>query len=219
MYKNKLFLQLIVLFFILAPMAFVYSSDKIREGNVDSQEEFGPWIKHGKLVFHYSIIKGKRTGVYMYQCPDGTWITLQKNIKCINELFKNEINTSEVINGFLNTQLTRFLLSTMTPGDCRLIEGSTVSPEYYIPTNKYDIPISLTKEEQEVLRSKLASYVLNNIPLIKGSQWSFKVCVLTNNGGVETWAVKGLLSPFQIQQFNRQQVEKDGTFASIRSIK
>lgn len=164
----------------------------------EANEDFGSWVKHGKLIYQSADLDGARFGWYVYQPQSGGPVFLSGRLDGVNDLLGGEVSQG-FAETFLSEHLASVLVATMAP------VGS------YIVTKKFVDAFSSGDSRVPILRR----YSLEPTPRISGDEWKLDFNVASNLGGIERWHVVGRLSPLRIESFERDIAERNGSFDPI----
>lgn len=166
----------------------------------DAEQDFGPWIKRGKLVYQSVNLKAGRLGAYVYQPGSGNWVLLSGKLDGINLLLSAEISADSVA-PFLNEYLARLLLATMA------------TPRSKIVDKEFLIVYARNGDSNSI--PKLQGYKSDTKPSIAGPNWTLNFNVCSDQGAIERWLITGRLAPLSIRSFAREIVEPNGAFAPL----
>jgi len=196
---------------IVGLQADILSTETVNLETWDSTSDFGPFVKHGKLVQK----SAGNFGGYFYTTPSGKSFFLDNDVFCINEFLKDEINTKDLANKFVTEQLVRLLFSNICIGD-PITKGwadegwGQWPPENTDPVTKASI--------HKKLETKAKSYISDPTPVVVGNKWTVNVNAQRSLGGVVHFRATGTLDPLQITSYTIDVLEPDGTFFPTESM-
>ncbi len=211
MKKNPLLIIGVILLFSICHIFGAENNDDVPPlvQVADSQQNFGPWIKHGKLICRSVRSYTWEFEAYSYQTASGKWIMLD-NIPGINVFLKDEINTKDAVNDFLNLQLSQLLLASFAGSWSSMID------KYF--TDTVDAHAMFLTAPTATQIKKLKAYVSSRIAIVTKNTWTLNMNVLNRLGGVERWSVTGQVEPFQISSFKIEIAEPNGTYPESGGI-
>jgi hypothetical protein len=166
----------------------------------EAGQDFGSWIKRGKLVYQTVNLNAGQLGAYVYQGRSGNWVLLSGRLDGINAILGDEI-AKESAARFLDENLARLLLATMAPPRSSIIDKEFLT--IYVPSG----------DSNSV--AKLQRYKSDAKPVVAGNDWTLEFNVASDRGGIEHWRVTGRLAPFSIQSFSREIAESNGAFEPL----
>ena len=174
---------------------------------------FGKFDGHGKLLFQELYQDGFPAGWHdtLTYYPRGSRksVKLSRDVSAINVFLAAEVYQSKTVRTFIKEYLTFFLRVNL--GDDPVII-TTREAEGGLGSDPRTRDPHFQQPETRRLRDKIRPYACSSDPVVKGNVWTVDMNVLTEDGAVEHWLVKGRVSPLRIESFLCEPKESNGTF-------
>ena len=174
---------------------------------------FGRFDGHGRLLYQELFQDGfpaEWHATYAYY-PHGKResVKLDRDASAINAFLAAEVYRSKTVHTFIKEHLTSFL-------DSVLAKGASIVTAREIEEGQGSDPRSLDphfqRPENVRLRDKIRPYACSPDPVVRGNSWTVDMNVLTDEGAVEHWLVRGRVSPLCLDSFLCEPKEPQGTF-------
>ena len=174
---------------------------------------FGKFDGHGRLLFQELYQDGfpagwHSTDVY-YPRGKQESIKLLRDISAINAFFAAEVYRPKTVHTFIKEYLTFFLRCNLGD-DPSIITAREV--EIGLGSDPRSLDPHFRKAETVRVRARMRPYACSSDPVVRGNGWTVDMNVLTDEGAVEHWLVKGRVSPLRIDSFLCESKEPRGTF-------
>jgi hypothetical protein len=159
-----------------------------------------------------------RLVTYVYIPKAGHSVTLYGSPRALNLFLREELSSAVAGSAFLENQLPRFLLSTMAPPHCDIIDEKFVNayasrPKYAKGQNDAGEPAVQRSGKDDPSLVKLRGYQLDPKAVVVGDKWHLEFNIGTESGGIERWYAAGIVFPLQIIEFRVNIMEPDHAFA------
>ena len=201
------------------------ASERAELRTFPNESPFGKFDGHGKLFFQELYQDGLPANWYntytYYPRGSRRAYRLQRNVRAINVFLAAEIRRPRTVHTFLKKHLAYFLVGNFV-GDGTTMDAA---PSVILPVGVEEdegvepgsVPPRLSAAERARLKAKIARYASSDEPVVAGNHWTLDVNVLTDDGAVEHWVVKGRVTPLQIDSFLCEPKEPAGTFYPIHA--
>ncbi len=199
--KKPLFLSLVLIAWCPSVTAQRYSDKDVTIETWEAGDDYFPTIAPGRMVFRSLTVVGKEIGFYTYKSNAGREVVLSGQIDSVNLLLDEQVPTAK-IPSFLTATLSKLVAATMGATPASVIEIGHVR--------------GYEAEHRPELAKRLGEYVTRTFePVVTSARWQLEFNVMSDEGGVEHWAVSGTVAPFHIDSFNRRMLVRDGTFPHL----
>ena len=178
---------------------------------------YGKFDGCGKLVFQELYQDGfpaEWHDTYVYY-PRGqrVGLKLRRSITAINVFLAAEIRRPSTVRTFLKEYLRSFLVHNLSE-----------EPDGTITQREVDSGLgserSASAAQEARRKAGIRHYVcLPGPPQVVGNGWTLDVNVLTSQGAVEHWLIKGRVTPLHIDSFLCEPKEPPGTFEPLMLIR
>jgi hypothetical protein len=163
----------------------------------DASQDFGPWVKRGRLVYQTVNLNCGQVGYYVYQRRSGAWVLVSGSLDGINDLLLTEIESGSA-GRFIDEQMARLLLATMVQPHSKLIDDELLT--------------QFTVAGDERSLAVLGRYKSTIKKVVTGNNWTLEFNVGTERGAIEHWRAVGNLVPFGIRLLSSEIVEQNGAY-------
>ena len=174
---------------------------------------FGKFDGHGTLVFQElyddALPAGWHSTLAYYPRGSNRSVKLSRDVSAINVFLAAEIRRPQTVRTFFGKYLTSFLIASLGSNPfiitAREVENGLGSD----PRSQDE---HFQRPETIRRRAGMRTYVCSPDPVVKGDGWTVDIKVLTDDGAVEHWLVKGRVSPMRVESFLCEPKEPNGTF-------
>ncbi len=182
------------------------------------QKAYGKLDGHGKLVFQelyqddYPAEWYDTLVYYPYGRRQG--LKLRNNLRAINVFLAAEFRRPRTVRAFFKEHLWHFLPDNLGESGTSVVNAEPINQA---SVNEHPDEYLLEADRRSAsrrarLKAKLQGYVRSEHPVVAGNGWSLDANVITTDGAVEHWLVKGRVTPLQIDSFLCEPKEPRGTF-------
>lgn len=177
-----------------------------------TREPLFSWINSGTLYW----VELESGGGYLFCDDTGQLSVMSRNWRDAASMMGLQLHSQSEAEAFIKAKLAQVMISFSGLRKVNIINEPYVQYLRNLPVAAWSGKLSEKEKHEAILH--LQKYAHEALPIIDGTKWSLEYYVACK-GGVEKWTLRGQIWPFNIEFFNRTQIEQSGSIIQLREMK